>query len=71
MDGMNKLTLLGGPVWGSGDAGATNEVGEANRQWQFVEVRDPGGVRRCLFGAGEGPAAAGAKQVESVSADHP
>ena len=64
MDGMNKFTLLGGPVWGSGNAAAGNEVGEIDRQWQLIGSRDPRGVRRCLFGVGGGPieATAEAKQ---------
>lgn len=55
---MNKFTLLDDAMRGFGGAAAGGEVGEAGRQRQLVGLRDPGGVRRRLFGVGEGPAEA-------------
>ena len=64
IDGMNKFTLLGSTVRGFEDGTASDEVGEGRRRRQLAEVPHSGGVRRCLFGVGEGPteAVAEAKQ---------
>ena len=52
-------------MWGFGGAAEGSWVGQAGRRQRLAGVRDPGGVRRHLFGVGEGPAEAGAeaKQV--------
>ncbi len=54
MDGMNEFTLLDDAVQGFGDAAADNGVGEIGRWQEFTKPCDLGGVRRCLFGVGEG-----------------
>ena len=58
MERMNKLTALGGTAWGFGRVPEGGGIAEANRQRQFIRVRDPGGERRRLFGVSEGPAEA-------------
>ncbi len=64
MDGMNKLTALGGIAGGFRGVPAGEWGGEAGRRQRLVAVHDPGGERRHLFGVGEGSAeaVAGAKQ---------
>jgi hypothetical protein len=64
MERMNMFTLLAGPGGGCRDGPARRRGDEAGRRQRLVGVHDPGGVRRLLFGIGEGPAeaVAGAKQ---------
>jgi len=56
---MNKFTLLDDAVRGFGSAAAEGWVGETDRQRQRSGLHDSGGVRRHLFGVGEGLAEAG------------
>ena len=64
MDRMRKFTLLGDAMRGFGGAAAERRAGEVGRRQRLVGIRDCGGERRHLFGAGEGPteAVAEAKQ---------
>jgi hypothetical protein len=55
---MNKFTLLGDAKWAFGRAAESSGVGEAGRRQRLAGIHDPGGERRHLFGAGEGPAEA-------------
>jgi hypothetical protein len=66
---MRKLTLLDHAVWGFGGAAAGRGTGRAGRQRQVARSQDTGGERRHLFGAGKGPAEAGAKQESIVLMD--
>jgi hypothetical protein len=71
MDGMNKLTALGGTAR-SFDAPAEEEwAGKADRRRQLVGIHTPAGVCRRLFGVGEGAAEAvtEAKQRRAGNAD--
>ena len=57
----NKFTLLGGPAGGSRGVPAGQWGGEDGRRQRLIGRGDPGGERRLLFGAGEGPTEAGAE----------
>ena len=52
-------------MWGLGGAAEGSWVGQAGRRQRLVGTRVPGGERRHLFGVGEGPAEAEAKQVST------
>jgi hypothetical protein len=60
----NKFTVLADRGRSFRGMAAVGWIGQAGRRQCLAEVRDPGGVRRHLFGVGEGPAEAiaGAKQ---------
>ncbi len=62
--GTNLFTLLDDAAGGFGGVLAGGWVGEISRRQRLAGIRDPGGERRHLFGAGEGPtkAVAEAKQ---------
>lgn len=64
MERMNEFTLLDNSVRGIRGAAATRWGSETNRERQLPTVHHPGGERRHLFDAGEGPTdvVAGAKQ---------
>ena len=57
-DRTNKCTLLDDAMQGFGGAAASDGIGEADRQRRVIGLSHPGGERRHLFGAGEGPAEA-------------
>ncbi len=61
----NKFTLLDDAMGGFGGAAAEGWSSDTSRRQRLVGMHHPGGERRHLFGAGEGPteAVAGAKQV--------
>ena len=58
MHGTRMFTLLAGPPEGFRGVPAGGWAGEAGRRQRLVGIRDPGGIRRRLFGVGEGPAKA-------------
>ena len=65
MERMNMFTLLADPAEGCRGGTPGGWGGKAGRRQRFVGVRDSGGERRHLFGVGEGPAEAVAKQVST------
>ncbi len=58
MGRMNKLTALGWTPPGLRGVPPGRWIGEASRRQRLTGRRNPGGERRHLFGAGEGPAEA-------------
>jgi hypothetical protein len=64
MERMRKLTALAASAWGFRGVPPGGWISEAGRRQRLIQIRNPGGVCRRLFGVGEGPAeaVAGAKQ---------
>lgn len=65
---MSKFTFLAGPGGGFRGVPAGQWSSETGRRQRLAGIHHPGGGRRHLFGAGQGPAdaVAGAKQGRSV-----
>jgi hypothetical protein len=63
---MNKFTLLDGAIRAFGGAAGGRPVGEVGRRQRLTGIPDPGGESRHLFGVGEGPAVAVAKQGRTL-----
>ncbi len=69
MGWMNKFMLPAHPAEGFSGGPAGEWHSETGRRQRLVGVRDPGGKRRLLFGAGKGPAEAVARtKQESTEA---
>jgi len=58
MGRIRKLTVLSGTSRGPRRMSARGHDDETGRRQRLTGIRNPGGVRRHLFGVGEGPAEA-------------